>query len=63
MSEIVRVVFENEKIKVEEIVSNGVVSPVGFWYDNPIDEWVSVTVGGAVLQFETGETALKAGES
>lgn len=59
----IKVLFENEKIKVEEINSNGAVSPTDFWYDNPMDEWVSVTAGEAVLEFTDREMTLKTGDN
>jgi cupin 2 domain-containing protein len=39
-------------IVIERIVSTGQVSPEGFWYDDPRDEWVLLVTGSAALQFE-----------
>ena len=41
-------------VRVERIVSNGHVSPPGFWYDQAQDEWVMVLKGAAELEFEDG---------
>ena len=37
--------------RIERIVSWGQVSPPGFWYDQPWDEWVLLLRGRARLQF------------
>lgn len=60
--EVIEVVYEDKKIKVEHITSNGVASPSDFWYDNPIDEWVSITSGEAILQLDDKEITLKTNE-
>lgn len=39
-------------IVIQRIVSTGQVSPEGFWYDDPRDEWVLLLTGSAALQFE-----------
>ena len=44
--------FENEKTRVEKIVSFGNASPNDFWYCQDEDEWVMLTKGKAQLQFE-----------
>lgn len=41
--------------RIERIVSLGHVSPAGFWYDQPTDEWVLLLSGSARLQFEGEE--------
>jgi cupin 2 domain-containing protein len=38
--------------RVERIVSQGHVSPPGFWYDQNDSEWVVVLQGSAAVQFE-----------
>lgn len=43
-------------VRVESIVSNGDVSPPGFWYDQEEDEWVVLLKGVAELEFEDGRT-------
>ncbi len=39
-------------VRVERIVSEGHVSPEGFWYDQEEWEWVAVLQGSAKLEFE-----------
>lgn len=41
-------------VRIERIVSNGQVSPPGFWYDQEQDEWVMILKGSAELEFEDG---------
>lgn len=38
--------------KLERIVSFGQTSPEGFWYDQPLAEWVVLLKGGATIQIE-----------
>lgn len=57
------VLFENNKIRVEKILSYGNASPRGFWYDQDEDEWVSLVKGRAVIAFDDGEVCLAAGEN
>ena len=44
--------------RIERIVSRGQVSPPGFWYDQPHDEWVAVLAGSADLAI-AGEVGLR----
>jgi len=54
---------ETGGLTVERILSQGEVSPEGFWYDQETDEWVMMARGGAVLEFENeGLVAMKAGD-
>ncbi len=39
-------------VRMERIVSRGQVSPEGFWYDQPLDEWVLVLRGESILRLE-----------
>jgi cupin 2 domain-containing protein len=39
-------------VRVERIVSFGQSSPDGFWYDQPVHEWVLLIEGAARLRFE-----------
>ena len=50
--------FENEKIRIETILSFGNSSPDGFWYCQHEDEWVLLTNGNAKIQFEDCEKHL-----
>lgn len=55
--------FENDRLKVERIVSHAHSSPPGFWYDQREDEWVLVLRGSATLEFPGGELLeLKCGD-
>ena len=49
--------------KLERIVSNGDASPEGFWYNPEQPEWVALIQGTAVLQFESGNLNLVAGDA
>ena len=40
--------------RIERIVSEGHVSPEGFWYDQDEPEWVALIRGTAELEFENG---------
>ena len=40
--------------RIERIVSEGHVSPEGFWYDQGEPEWVALLQGTAELEFEDG---------
>lgn len=54
---------QNEKIKIERVVSKGHVSPESGWYDQENDEWVLVLKGSAIIVFEEGEeVTLEAGD-
>ena len=44
--------FQANNLRIERIVSQGHVSPPGFWYDQAEDEWVVVLEGSAAVQFE-----------
>lgn len=50
--EVITTLLENEKIRIETIVSYGNASPEGFWYCQNEDEWVMLTNGKAQIQFE-----------
>ncbi len=48
-------VLQDHGLRIERIVSQGQVSPPGFWYDQEESEWVMVLEGGAAVQFEGEE--------
>lgn len=50
--EVITTLLENEKIRIETIVSYGNASPDDFWYCQNEDEWVLLTNGKAQIQFE-----------
>ncbi|WP_054694252.1 cupin domain-containing protein [Syntrophomonas palmitatica] len=52
--EIVEILAETDAVRIERIVSSGQVSPPGFWYDQPRDEWVLLLQGTAILEWENG---------
>ncbi len=53
--ELIELLAQNKKTRVERIVSKGHVSPASGWYDQEQDEWVIVLKGAAILAFENGE--------
>ncbi|MBX3439652.1 MAG: cupin domain-containing protein [Planctomycetaceae bacterium] len=55
-NETTEVLFENESVRIERIVSYGHTSAPGFWYDQDELEWVTLLAGEARLLFE-GETS------
>lgn len=52
--EIIELLVQNEKIKIERIISKGHTSPATGWHDQETDEWVLVLKGAAILAFENG---------
>lgn len=53
-AEEVRELFAVPGLKVERIVSHQHISPPGFWYDQPSDEFVMLVSGAAELEFDDG---------
>src|SRR5438045_3677788 len=53
--ELFATLLDHPSFRVERIVSYGHVSPPGFWYDQPEDEWVLVLSGAAMLRFDEEE--------
>ena len=51
-SELIDVLAESDRLRIERIVSTGQTSPNGFWYDQSEDEWVVVLKGEAELRLE-----------
>jgi cupin 2 domain-containing protein len=54
----------SKSFRIERIISAGQVSPTGFWFDQPEEEWVVVVQGRAeVLLLDPNETIhLSAGD-
>jgi cupin 2 domain-containing protein len=50
--ELVTTLLQADNLRIERIVSQGQVSPPGFWYDQDDHEWVIVLEGHAAVQFE-----------
>lgn len=50
--------------RLERIHSNGAASPMGFWYDQPEHEWITLLQGSALLRFadEGAPRALSRGD-
>jgi cupin 2 domain-containing protein len=64
VGELVETLAEGPATRVERIISRGQVSPPGFWYDQPQDEWVVLLQGAARLRFDDETTAqLGAGDA
>ncbi|PLK50457.1 cupin domain-containing protein [Uliginosibacterium sp. TH139] len=42
-------------LRIERIVSDGQVSPPGFWYEQAEDEWLLLLAGQTVLEYEDGQ--------
>ncbi len=60
----VDVLLSRPGARLERIVSDGQVSPPGFWYDQPEDEWVALLQGTAALEFADGaQRELHAGDA
>jgi cupin 2 domain-containing protein len=51
-AELTEILFDNTRFRVERIVSEGQVTPEGFWYNQPGDEWVVLLQGDAIIEFE-----------
>jgi len=48
----IEVLLAKPQLRIERIVSYGLTSPEGFWYDQDQDEWVLLVAGAARLEFE-----------
>ena len=53
-SEQVDELLKSGRVKIERIISDGQVSPEGFWYDQPENEWVIVLQGFGEVEFLDG---------
>lgn len=53
--EIFDILFQNEKVKIERIISTGQITPEGTWYDSAQNEWIVLLQGEAELTFKDGE--------
>lgn len=56
--------FASPLIRIERIVSLGQASPPGFWYDQPMDEWVLLLSGSARLRLhgDTEDRSMQTGD-
>ena len=51
------VLFDDQKVRIERIVSTGQATPEGEWFDQGRDEWVVLLRGAAGLLFQGEDTA------
>lgn len=56
----VEVLFENICVRIERILSFGVVSPQEYWYDQDMVEMVFVLKGSGIIELADKEISLKA---
>ena len=62
--EVTQPIFTAPGIRMERILSNGQVSPEGFWYDQPENEWVAVLTGEGEVAYPDGHRVmLKQGDT
>lgn len=61
--EVVEILFNNEKYRIEKIASHGAISPKGFIYDQSEDEIVWLESGSAILEVEGQEVKLNKGNT
>ena len=62
-AESVDLITQNEKVKIERIISKGHTSPATGWYDQDNDEWVLVIKGAAIIEFDgEADTEVNLGE-
>lgn len=58
----VKIIFNNNIIRIEQIKSNGVISPSNFYYDQDETEYVLLEQGSAVIEFEDHQLNLRSGD-
>ncbi|HIZ55503.1 MAG TPA: cupin domain-containing protein [Firmicutes bacterium] len=61
--EICHLLLQNQRIRVEKILSVGHTTPAGEWYDQDEDEFVAVLQGTAELCLEDCTVILQAGDT
>ncbi|NQY93686.1 MAG: cupin domain-containing protein [Campylobacteraceae bacterium] len=54
--------LNNDKVRVEKIVSNGQTTPSHEWYDQDETEFVLLLEGYAIIEFEDKEVELHKGD-
>lgn len=52
----------SSRVDIERIVSNAHVTPIGTWYNQDKNEFVSVLKGHAVVRFEDETVKIKKGD-
>ena len=62
--EIFETLLASANVRIERIVSTGQASPPGFWYDEPVAEWVMLVQGSAEIRFadEANPRVLRPGD-
>ena len=61
--EVFEKIMENDKFRIERIISDAHASPPGFWYDQEKNEFVMILKGSAKLSFRDGNNfTLKPGD-
>ena len=61
--EFFEILFKDNNIKIERIVSYGIPSPDGFWYEQEEFEWLTLIEGDAVIKyFDSSEVSLVKGD-
>lgn len=61
--EVFEKIMENDKFRIERIISDAHASPPGFWYDQEKNEFVMLLKGSAKLSFRDGNNfTLKPGD-
>ena len=62
-AEVFERLVDNDKVRIERIVSKGHASPEHGWYDQDNSEWVMVLTGEAILSFvDESPITLKQGD-
>lgn len=46
---------KQDNLLIERIVSTGQTTPIGEWYEQDKNEWVSLIQGNAILEYEDGK--------
>jgi cupin 2 domain-containing protein len=60
--ELTQKLLQDNRLRIERIISHGHSSPADFWYDQDEAEWVIVLIGAARLQFEDRTIEMKTGD-
>ncbi len=53
--EVFEILAQNNKVRIERIISTGQTTPEVEWFDSEFDEWVILLEGNAEILFEDGE--------
>jgi len=60
--ELIQTLLSTPQVRIERIISQGHVSPPGFWYDQDEHEWAVLIQGAARLRFDDEVVELKPGD-